>query len=67
MRNRRIVEVRKLDQRKHRQRQGRFLVEGLQLLHMALDAGARPVEVFYCEPLFAGTEQPNPISIGMKL
>jgi TrmH family RNA methyltransferase len=55
-RNRRIVDVRKLDQRKHRQRQGCFLVEGLQLLHMALDACARPVEVFYCESLFAGTE-----------
>ena len=55
-RNRRIIDARKLDQRKHRQRQGRFLVEGLQLLHMALDAGARPIEVFYCESLFAGTE-----------
>jgi RNA methyltransferase, TrmH family len=55
-RNRRVVDARKLDQRKHRQRQGRFLVEGLQLLHMALDAGARPVEVFYCESQFVGTE-----------
>jgi TrmH family RNA methyltransferase len=55
-RNRRIVEARKLDQRKHRQRQERFLVEGLQILHMALDAGARPTEVFYCKSLFAGTE-----------
>ncbi len=54
--NRRIVEARRLGERKHRERQGRFLVEGLQLLHMALDAGARPVEVFYCESLFAGTE-----------
>lgn len=54
-RNRRIICARKLNQRKHRQRQGRFLVEGLQLLHMALDAGARPVEVFYCSSLFAGT------------
>ena len=43
--NRRIVEARKLDQRKHRQRQGRFLVEGLQILHMALDAGAHGVEL----------------------
>jgi len=57
-RNQRIVEARKLDQRKHRQRQGRFLVEGLQLLHMALDADARPVEVFYCESQFAGAEAP---------
>jgi TrmH family RNA methyltransferase len=54
-RNRRIVEARKLDQRKHRERQGCFLVEGLQILHMALDA-ALPLEVFYCEKLFAGTE-----------
>jgi TrmH family RNA methyltransferase len=58
-RNRHIVDARKLDQRKHRQRQGRFLVEGLQLLHMALDASARPIEVFYCESLFAGTEAPS--------
>jgi TrmH family RNA methyltransferase len=57
--NRRIVEARKLVQRKHRQRQGRFLVEGLQILHMGLDAGARPTEVFYCSELFAGTEAPD--------
>jgi len=46
-RNRRIVEARKLDQRKHRERQGRFLVEGLQLIDMAERAGQRPLEVFY--------------------
>lgn len=46
--NKQIVEVRKLHQRKHRRRQGRFLVEGLQLLNLALDAGIKPVEVFYC-------------------
>ena len=56
LQNRRIVEARKLSQRKHRQRHGRFLVEGLQILHMALDAGARAVEVFFCESQFAGTE-----------
>lgn len=56
--NRRIVAARKLDDRKERQRQGRFLVEGLQLLHMALDGGARPLEVFYCEALFTGPEAP---------
>jgi TrmH family RNA methyltransferase len=47
-RNRHIVEARKLGQRKHRQQQNQFLVEGVALLHMALDAGARPVKVFYC-------------------
>ncbi len=58
LRNSRIVAARKLTQRKHRQRQGRFLVEGLQLLHMALDAGARPYEVFYSEGLLAGDVGP---------
>lgn len=57
-RNRRIVQARKLSRRKERVRQGRFLVEGLQILHMALDAGARPREVFYCEELFTGNEAP---------
>lgn len=57
-RNPRIVEARKLDQRKHRRQQGRFLVEGLQLLHMALDANVQPREVFFCEPLFEGPEAP---------
>ncbi len=56
--NRRIVEARKLSQRKHRQRQGRFMVEGLQILHMALDAGQVPAEAFYCEAAFTGTEAP---------
>ncbi len=53
-RNPRVVAARKLSERKHREQQSRFLVEGLQLLHMALDAGARPLEVFYCERLFTG-------------
>ncbi len=55
-RNPRIVEARKLTQRKHRQRQGQFLVEGLPLLTLALDAGARPITVFYCPDLV--TAQP---------
>jgi RNA methyltransferase, TrmH family len=57
-RNPRIVNLRKLDQRKHRAEQGRFAVEGLQSLHMALDSGIPPLEVFYCEALFTGTEAP---------
>jgi len=44
-----VVEARKLRQRKHRQRQGRFLVDDSSILQMALGAGAQPVEVFYCE------------------
>lgn len=57
-RNARIVALRKLEQRKHRERQGRFFAEGLQALHMALDAGHQPLELFYCEALFAGPEAP---------
>lgn len=56
--NPRVVEARKLTQRKHRQAQGRFLVEGLQLLHMALDAGLPADEVFYCPEQFTGVEAP---------
>jgi TrmH family RNA methyltransferase len=55
-RNQRVIDARKLDQRKHRLRQGRFKVEGLQLLHMALDAGLKVNEVFYSEEMFVGTQ-----------
>lgn len=62
VRNTRIVEARKLTQRKHRYKQNRFLVEGLQLLSMAIarmrDEAARPkvrpLEIFFCEELFVG-------------
>ena len=45
--NRRVVEARKLRQRKYRRETGLFLLEGIQALHMALDAGVTPAEVFY--------------------
>ena len=47
--NQRVAAARKLQARKYRQRQRRFLVEGFEILHLALDAGIQPVEVFYCE------------------
>lgn len=56
VRNQRVVETRKLRQRKHRQRRGRFLVEDLPSLRMALDAGARPLEAFYCESQLAANQ-----------
>jgi len=63
VRNARIVEARKLTQRKHRYRQNRFLVEGLQLLAMAVErvpvGKVRPLELFYCEELFAGETAPR--------
>lgn len=63
-----IVAARKLTQRKHRQRQNRFLVEGLQLLGMAVEARAAistmrdkiiPRQIFYCEELFTGDTAPR--------
>ncbi len=53
-RNPRIIQARKLEQRKHRERQRRFLVEGLQHLQMALAAGMDPVEVYFCQEQFEG-------------
>ena len=56
LRNQRIVEARKLRQRKHRRRQGCFLVDDLAMVQMALDAGARPIDVFYCPSELAGDQ-----------
>lgn len=65
--NPRIVAVRKLSQRKHRLQQNRFVVEGLQLLGMAVQAMSSPApyrqvipqEVFYSEALFTGPTAPK--------
>jgi len=67
LRNRQVIEARKLSQRKHRVRQDRFLVEGLQLLGMAVErtreaaSGARvkPLQIFFCEELFVGETAPR--------
>lgn len=56
IRNPRIIEARKLTQRKQRRSQNRFGVEGLQALHMALNAGFLPVEAFVCPEIFVGEE-----------
>jgi RNA methyltransferase, TrmH family len=65
--NPRIVEARKLSERKYRQRQNRFLVEGLQLLSLAVEimatspgrAKIKPLELFYSESLFTGETAPR--------
>ncbi|RME69532.1 MAG: RNA methyltransferase [Chloroflexi bacterium] len=66
-RNPRIVQARKLTARKHRLRQNRFLVEGLQLLGMAVEMMATPtgrqkiipLELFYSQELFSGPMAPH--------
>ena len=65
VRNGRVVDARKLTQRKHREHQGRFLAEGLQILAMAAERiesdprKVKPLELFYCEELFAGETAPR--------
>lgn len=56
--NPKIVNLRKLKQRKHRRTQNRFMVEGLQLISMAQAAGHRPLDVFYCREQFTGQMAP---------
>jgi TrmH family RNA methyltransferase len=65
--NPRIVEARKLTDRKYRRRQDRFLVEGLQLLSLAVEmintpqgqTRIKPLELFYSESLFTGETAPR--------
>jgi TrmH family RNA methyltransferase len=65
--NPRIVEARKLAERKYRRQQNRFLVEGLQLLSLAVEmmstpqgrARVKPLELFYSEDLFTGETAPR--------
>lgn len=62
-----IVEARKLAERKYRRQQNRFLVEGLQLLSLAVEmmstpqdrARVKPLELFYSEDLFTGETAPR--------
>jgi TrmH family RNA methyltransferase len=62
-----IIEARKLAERKHRRQQNRFLVEGLQLLGLAVEmmgtpagrAKIKPRELFYSEELFTGPTAPR--------
>lgn len=57
-RNPAVVAARKLAQRKHRRAEGRFLVEGLQLIKMALDAGHRPLDAFHAPAVLDAPDAP---------
>jgi TrmH family RNA methyltransferase len=65
--NPRVIEARKLAERKYRRQQNRFLVEGLQLLSLAVEmigtpagrAKIKPLELFYSEDLFSGETAPR--------
>lgn len=51
VRNPRVKEAVKLRQRSHREKQGRFLIDGARELARAISAGVELVEVFVCESL----------------
>ena len=65
--NARIVEARKLTQKKHRLQQNRFAAAGLQILGMAVEGMTStrmagricPIDVFYCEDLFVSDMAPK--------
>jgi TrmH family RNA methyltransferase len=62
-----LIEARKLAERKYRRQQNRFLVEGLQLLSLAVEVmgtpqgrtRVKPLELFYSEDLFTGETAPR--------
>ncbi|OQY47026.1 MAG: hypothetical protein B6242_05945 [Anaerolineaceae bacterium 4572_78] len=60
--NPKIIAIRKLSQRKHRQAQNRFAIEGLQLISMALAQRHQPLDVFYSESHFKGKTAPKLLS-----
>jgi len=49
LQNQRVKDAAKLRDRRQRDKQGRFLIDGVRELDRALDAGVTPVEVFACE------------------
>jgi len=54
--NARVKEAAKLRDRRAREQQGRFLIDGAREMGRALAAGIEIVEAFVCEPLASGGE-----------
>ena len=52
--NSRVKDVVKLRNRRHRDREGRFVIEGCREVARAIDAGFDVATVYYCEALHAG-------------
>ena len=51
LQNPRVKDAVRLRDRRHREKQGRILIDGAGELHRAIAAGVRLVEAFVCEPL----------------
>lgn len=56
LQNARVKDAVRLRDGRHRQKQGRMLIDGARELGRAMAAGVRLVEVFVCEPLCEGEE-----------
>jgi TrmH family RNA methyltransferase len=56
LQNSRVKDAARLRDGRHRQKQGRMLIDGARELARAMAAGVRLVEVFVCEPLCEGEE-----------
>jgi RNA methyltransferase, TrmH family len=54
LQNQRVKDAVKLRDRRPREKQSRFLIDGVRELDRALDAGVVPVEVFACEARLGG-------------
>jgi len=55
--NPKIKQAIRLNDRRHREREGLMVVEGFDELALALKSGVRPQTLFYCPALFAGNAE----------
>jgi TrmH family RNA methyltransferase len=56
LQNPRVKDTARLRDRRHRDKQGRILIDGVRELARAVDAGVRMLEIFVCEPLCAADQ-----------
>jgi TrmH family RNA methyltransferase len=61
--NPRVKAAMRLRDRRHREKQGRILIDGVRELTRAIAAGVRMIEVFVCEPLLAADESQQTLTI----
>jgi RNA methyltransferase, TrmH family len=57
MKNPRVQDAVKLRERRHRDRSGRFLIEGYRELRRAVDAAVPMVEIYSCPDLYLGVNE----------
>jgi RNA methyltransferase, TrmH family len=63
LQNPRVKDAVRLRDRRHREKQGRILIDGARELRRAIDAGVKPVEAFVCEPLCEGSDAQHLLAV----